>query len=681
MTHPKVVSLLLERTRAAPIPPLVNSLRQQSRRQLLGLLQRLLDCTDDALFEMADKSQNNLDHHLYFDSMRQIRLHRPAIEQCFVDEFNACFERLFAATDDAAEDADLESDDIQLLNNDELEISVAISGIVSKITSQFSLPIMELTKRLDHLAKHTTVSERRNPLGPQMVSEAFAAAIGCLDVDIRIRIILLKLFERTVMQNMGPVYDAVNQMLAQAGVLKDLRKPLARNRSPESHRGRAPSAPDHAGASARGAESESPTHAGGATGHNPGSSGQPMNGGAAAAGAGGDFGTIQMLLAGLRDAGHPPAPDTIIATPQLLRVLSAVQAEAGDQHQGVAQVPPLVDLHQVLATRASDLTGRAQNHLSRSDEDVVNFIGMLFDYILNDRNLAIPMKALIARLQIPIVKLAILDKAFFEQSSHPARQLLNELSSAGIGWSSANELKRDAVYDKVESIVIRVMNGFNENPQIFTQLLDELRAFRSQDSARSARIEQRVKETESGKARTLAAKQEVQQFINQRAAGLRLPRDIGRFLSDVWSRVLVYASLTEGQASPAWSALTSTLQDLLWSVQPLDDPQQMNLRDDSRDTLLQRLGAGMGVIQLGEREQDQWLESIRVQLEEVSQSDRSFLTDAGAGDLSDDYVEMEEIVLTAPGEFDAGYAGEPADASFVEQIQTLKEGSWVEFLD
>jgi hypothetical protein len=460
----KVVSLKPERQKLEPMPAIVNTIRQHSRRQLLSLLNKLLDCTDDALFEMADKSQNNIDHHLYFDSMRQIRLHRADIQKQFLDQINEAFEDIFASCGAAPGAEDPGATEIQMLDNDDLEISVAISGIVSKITSQFSLPIMELTKRLDYLAKHTSVRERRNPLGPQRLSEGFAAAIACLEVDIRIRIILLKLFERTVMQQMGPVYDEANRMLADAGVLKDLKRSMSRGRNPDA--GHGSPRPQHSVTPGGTGTTAAAILGAGARTADP-HAGAPERGGWRAGGDGGTgFSTIQSLLAHTRGPADAAVGDlgAVIATPALLNVLNAVQAESGRDGVRMDQVPPLVDLRQVLVSRAPDVTGEALNKLGRADEDVVNFIGLLFDYILNDRNLAIPMKALIARLQIPIVKLAIIDKSFFERSSHPARELLNELSSAGIGWSSAAELKRDAVYDKIESVVVRVLNGFSDNP-------------------------------------------------------------------------------------------------------------------------------------------------------------------------------------------------------------------------
>jgi len=712
VSNPKVVSLQPDRKPSSAIPPIVNSLRQQARKRLLALVKELLDCTDDALFEMADRSASNADHNLYFDSMRQIRLHRGDVQKRFVDELNLGFDQAFAgAGRDADSIDDVDADDISLVGNDDLEISVAISGIASKITSQFSLPIMELTKRLDHLAKHTTINERRNPLGPQALGEAFSRAIEDIDLDIKIRIILLKLFERMVMQRMGPVYEEANRALTDAGVLKDLRRALGKGRNPHAAQGPRPPA----SAGARGHQGAQPSGHGapGTSGYGPGAGqggygggtstgGGDHSGGYGAAGYGsgggsyggdggyaagdggfdgGGFGTIQNLLARMRGPesdGGAARQGGVIATPQLVDLLSAVQSESGQEPVSIEQMPSLVDLRQVVVTRAPDVTGEAMNHLGRADEDVVNFIGMLFDYILNDRNLAIPMKALIARLQIPVVKLAIIDKSFFDRSSHPARQLLNELSSAGIGWSSAAELKRDAVYDKIESIVVRVLNGFTENPEIFAELLEELRAFRTQDAARNARMEQRVRETETGKARTLSAKQDVQQVINQKACGMRLPREIGRFLSDVWSRVLVYAVLKDGDDGAAWNDLLSTLDDLLWAVQPLDDLEAVNRRDALTDALVYELEAGMALIQAPDSEIEHWRGVIRDQLEEVSRNDRAYLEDDEAPRQAEAFPEMEEIILAAPQEVTDSFEGEAPAPDFVEKINRLSEGTWVE---
>ena len=118
-----------------------------------------------------------------------------------------------------------------MVENDQLEMSVAVAGITSKITSQYSLLIMQLTRRMDHLADEgVEISERTNPMGPECLGQAFVAALDCADLDIKVSIILLKLFERFVMERLSAFYTEANQMLADAGVLPDLKNVMRRER-------------------------------------------------------------------------------------------------------------------------------------------------------------------------------------------------------------------------------------------------------------------------------------------------------------------------------------------------------------------------------------------------------------------------------------------------------------------
>jgi hypothetical protein len=288
------------------------------------------------------------------------------------------------------------------------------------------------------------------------------------------------------------------------------------------------------------------------------------------------------------------------------------------------------------------------------------------------------MKALIGRLQLPIVRLAIIDRSFFGKSGHPARQLLNELSSAGIGWSSARELKRDALYNMVESVVLRVMNGFADDPGLFQELLDELRAFVRKDSKKRDQVEQRVKDNEKGRARTINAKQAVQTLINQKASGMRLPAEVGRFVSDTWSKVLVYTCVKHGDRSPEWHAQIQTLDDLLWCLQPLDNQEDLELRDDKVPGLLDALKAGMMDIQLPETEIVKRVSEIESHLTSICSNDRAYLEEDEPAPTDESFEVMDEIVLTLPGEQLDGPTDIDVEPTYIEQVGKLREGSWVE---
>jgi len=678
------------------LPPILHSVRQTARRSLSALLSTLFNNADDVLFEMADRSRNDADQHMYFDSMREIRMHRKRIATEFGQKMYAAFDALYEkANEENAEPTDFETavDSMSLVKNDDLEISVAVAGIVSKVTSQFSLPVMQLTRRIDSLCPNRTVTERMNPLGPHQLGTAFVAATECLEIDIRVRIVLLKLFERFVMEHLGQAYEDANRVLAEAGVLPDLRNVLKK----EAGAQRAPTSratagqPGHTHGSQQG-------HAGAAGG----GSGGPMSGsgGAGLAMPSGsldsDFTVLQQLLASHPSGQHgsgsaygsggglggtavtgPIGP--VITTPQLMTVLSSVQSAASAEPIDIEQVPVAIDLRQLVLARAADVTGAAVGSMGRADEDTVNLVGMLFDYILNDRNLAIPMKALIGRLQIPMLKVAVLDKTFFNKTSHPARQLLNELSSAGIGWSSAAELKRDALYNKIESVVLRVLNNFSEDPEIFSTLVTELRQFVQQDHHRVQIVEQRVKEVEAGRAKTVSAKQTVERLVNQKASGLRLPPEIGRFISDLWSRVLVYLCVRHGDEGAEWSDAVQTFDDLLWSVQPLDALADIEERDRARPRLLDRIERGLEMVGSSGGEIEEALAMLEERLGDISSSDRAFLEEDRPHVEAPELPMMEEIVLTSPGEVEPADAPEP-EPEMVREINRLTEGVWVEIV-
>lgn len=660
MSQVKVVELKVEGDRIGTVPPAVHTVRQKTKKQLNELLQDLFNNADDALFEFADRSQSDVSQEMYFDSMRAVRLHRKTLVSTFMRAFADSFQTAFSDRADESEHApvDTDSDDYALLGQDELEMSVAVSGIVSKVTSQYSLAVMLLTKRLNSLTTSSSITERINPLGPYSLSTVFSEALAVLDVDIKIRIILMKLFERFVMEHLGPMYEAANEILASAGVLPNLDKNQLRETSSEP-----PAAP-----SATTEQDEPTTLQAANVAQQPSASSIGMS-------------TLQSLMAATRGAptysGNPRVSDSpIMVLPtmqpnELVGALSKIQSLVGSDHIDITHVPKLGDVGSLVLSQA----GGEEKSLGRADEDIVDFVGLLFDYILNDRNLAIPMKALIGRLQIPIVKLSIIDKSFFEKSGHPARMLLNELSSAGIGWSSARELKRDALYDKIESVVLRVLNEFADNPDIFSELLSGLRAFVSTDTRRSVLVEQRVKEAETGKAKTHDAKIQVQDLVNQKASGLRLPSEAGRFISQVWSRVLTFRMVKYDQSDAQWTDGVAILDRLLWALQPHAAAEDIDQRDTCVPNLIAGIRNGMDELAYPREEIDEFLSWLNDHLTNLSHNDRAYLEEDERPEMDIAEELVEEIILATPVPEVDEQSIEPATAA---QLKLITEGSWVE---
>ncbi|NWA82757.1 DUF1631 domain-containing protein [Pseudomonas sp. D2002] len=528
----------------ARLPVVLLQVRDKAAQQLQQGLQELFDNADDTLFEMADKARSNVDHHIFFEAMRDLRLKRKNFERVFMEQLFAAFANLGqAGRGDPHLVPVFSFDAAPGTSSDELEKAVALEAMLGRVRHRDGLALGQLTARLSVLLGKP-LDERDNPLGPALLCEFFLRAGRSLGVEIRVKLIMLKLFEKYVLSDADQLFGEANQLLVATGVLPELkavpsRRPGGRAAREQQHEGGSPSVD------------------------------QPLDETGQEA-----FAALQKLLAAVRgsvaptlEASAEPQP---IATRDLLRLLSHLQ-----QYVPEPEVEDDFDLRNQLGqllTRVSVKSGKSRV-VEEADEDVINLIALLFEFILNDRTVPAAFKGLIARLQIPMLKVAVLDKSFFSRTSHPARRLLNEIASAAMGWSPHADYQHDGLYLQIEQVVQCLLNDFVEDPAIFSQLLAQFTAFTSDERRRSELLEQHTREAEEGRVRTQAARERVAGLLNRRLLGKVLPQSVVQFLQQAWSQVLLLASLKHDEQSVQWQAAVRTMDELIWSVGLQKDTQ------------------------------------------------------------------------------------------------------------
>lgn len=523
----------------ARLPVILLQVRDKAAQQLRHGLQELFDNADDTLFEMADRARNDVEQNIFFEAMRDLRLKRKNIERGFLEQFFEAFVALiqYDAVQQTLPDALMFEESAP--RTDDMERSVAVETMVGRVLKRDGFALDQLTARLNALlGKH--IDDQHNPLGPAMLCEFFLQAGRNLGVEIKVKLILLKLFERYVLADIEQLYAEANQLLIATGVLPELKPAPARR------------ALERAAASISSEEGDEPA---------------PADEGVQEV-----FAALQELLLHVRGSVAPTLEPSVatqpISTRDLLRLLSHLQ-----QYVPALAAQDDFDLRnqlEQLLTRVSVRSGKSRI-VDGADEDVINLIAMVFECILEDRNLPDSLKALIARLQIPMLKVAVLDKSFFSRSSHPARRLLNEIADAAMGWGDCTGEARDSLYLRIEQVVQRLLSEFVDDPAIFSELLADFLAFTSDERRRSELLEQRLRDAEEGRAKTELARQRVEQAVNQALLGKVLPPSVVTFVGDAWSKVLLLTCLKHGDQSAEWQADVQTLEQLIWSVQRHDE--------------------------------------------------------------------------------------------------------------
>ncbi|WP_249671638.1 DUF1631 domain-containing protein [Pseudomonas abieticivorans] len=642
-------------TPLARLPVVLLQLRDKAAQQLKQGLQALFDNADDTLFEMADRAQNNVDQNTFFEAMRDLRLKRKSIERGFLEKFYEAFVAIgqYDVSEPAVAVA-VSYDKLALVPNDELERTVALDAMVAKVISRDGFALGQLTTRLNVLVTKR-LDDASNPLGPAMLCDYFLQAGRNLGVEIKVKLIILKLFEKYVLANTELLYAEANQLLIATGVLPELKAAPAR-RASDHTRERPRSTP------------ASPAHA----------VSPPLDDGVAEV-----FSALQDLLHQMRGSVAPRLESSVpvqpISTSDLMRLLSHLQQYVPNSQAAQDDYDLRHQLEQLL-TRVSVKSGKSRV-VGVVDEDVINLIAMLFEFILDDRNLPDSLKALIGRLQIPMLKVAVLDKSFFSRGSHPARRLLNEIASAAMGWGNRDDYQRDSLYMRVEQIVQRLLNDFVDDPALFSELLVDFLAFSNDERRRAELLEQRTRDAEEGRAKAELARLRVQQELNQRMLGKVLPEVVVRLLEEAWSKVLLLLWLKHGDHSAEWQSGLDTMDELIWSVEPHDGSEARMRLLELVPGLLKALREGLTSSAFDPFATSEFFSQLEALHVQACQRDLQQPTRVEEGGGTPAMVAVvEEIILGEPGERPTADAQVrlPDDDAGLLLVDTLRPGSWVE---
>ena len=686
---------------------LLKLVRGISLKRINALVGTLFENVDDALFDLAERAGSNAIQTEYFDGMREVRKKRQLVERLFQEQATRAFGdfadgKLKPAK---AEPASQGSAGLSLVDDVELEESLAVSSMVAKTEGRLSRPLYQVNQRLAVIVGGGRVDDGNNPIGPAVLGNAFRFAIREFDVNVQVKLIIYKLFDRYVMAGLEPVYDEVNIELIRAGVLPQVRHVLPHGQRPPAASG---------GTGHQGLQEVAGRQGDAATGgsYYGTSVGQQLQSEI--------YQTLRSLLAS-RHAGQPGMPgggddgaqgmpglgptDLLSALTILQNQAMAMQAahagSAADATQAVQQIKREL-LEQV--SRLSD--DARERRVSTADEDTIDLVGMLFEYILQDRNLPAQMQALFGRLQIPYLKVAILDKHLFAQKSHPARRLLDALAEAGKSWSEESD-RDHRLYDRIKASVETVLRDFDDDVGVFERERDSFDDFIDQHRRRAELTEQRAAEAARGREKLQEARRTAAREILRRIDERDLPPVVHTVLSRPWANYLVLTLLRQGEGSDEWRNALRFADEFVWSAQPkTSESDHARLR-----ALLPQLEKALrhGLATVAYHESD-----VRQLMQELSQFYKRVLdgqkietrtakeviagnvapgaapvqpsaagTDGDAPAAAATRSPVEEIVMSSDAERpDPEAPVETAeDAEYLQEVRELKVGTWIEFVD
>ena len=675
------------------IQPRFGELAQSCRKLVMNHLAEHLGGVftqvDDTLFTLADKAESNQLQSLFFDNMREIRKQRPQIERSYHQQIARNFSDFFSGQLKPPTSAEaVDAEQLVLVQNEDYEESLQIINMVSRMKAHCAQPLFALEQRLAQLSNGQKLDEDNNPFGPQMIAQAFRLALAPCPFPLRIKIVLYTLFDTQVMDSLEGLYAALNQRLIEAGVLPELKYSAQRQASPA--RKAAPAPPSHAVSGAiPQPPSTQPSPPAQATAPMP-----PYRGEVPPSDPVELLGSLAALLGEFRqrdrDASLPDGTRSMASlTPrnatrtysarELLDALNRMQRQSAQElAQQLHQPQPVDDLKEALQQQlqAHSLLP-AEHRVADPEADVIDLVGMLFDFILDDDNLPDSCKTTLSHLHTPYLKVALQDKALFTQHHHPARRLLNAMAQAGVLYGGENE--ESGLQAKMQWVVERVVHDFAADLQLFDSLLDEFNAYVATLRHKVELRERRAVQAAKGRDKLLGARQRALAVIAACLKNRALPNIIHNFLELTWADALVFVWLRHGENSHEWRRACEVAEQLAWSGTPLDEAGRERLQA-LRIALLDDLRKGLellgGYHEDGIRRLLQDLvacqHAVQGKQPQVAERLKPAQVESQLGTLLG-----EDGALASPAARDTGLS--PRAQALAKELQQLEFGTWFAF--
>lgn len=460
--------------------------------------------------------------------------------------------------------------ELSVVDKGEFEDWLTIRVMVTKADTQYRGELLQLKLRLDKLGV-ANATGHHNPLGPALVCEAFHAGLSHLKASREVEKVCLKVFEQAVLQQLGPLYQELNNILIRHGVLPDLdlSKYLSERTITTDEREKpAPTAPAAAPRSAADKPAPPPETAGAAAGRDrrpsAGRAPQEFRGYAHAAQTASAtvrnlIGTLASSRAARGDLEPPAFAPTArpLSAGELHRELQQLQVETADAAAGQ---PSLRERVVERVKHGGDLA------LNEEQQGTLDVVDRFFRSVVESPKLSEYAQSRMRQLEVPVLKIVMRDPAFFDDQSSPVRGVMNRLAQLGVKGGRINPV----VQRRIDELIHRITTDFEQDTGVFDATLKELNTLIDRQNLVYRRNVERVTAAAEGAQKVAESKAAVAEVLNRKLAGRRVPRALLSLLDGGWRDLLSLTWIRQGQDSPLWQDYLSVIDSLLAFA---DDPK------------------------------------------------------------------------------------------------------------
>ena len=237
------------------------------------------------------------------------------------------------------------------------------------------------------------------------------------------------------------------------------------------------------------------------------------------------------------------------------------------------------------------------------DRQIIELVTRLFESLLADSQLPTPLRAVIARMQVAVLRVCLGEPATLDSYDHAVWRLLDRIGHTSLGYSRVEDPRLSAFVPFASAVAEEMAGASTPDSLLFRRGLNRVEGFLAEQLQEQLRAGHAAVAALELAERREVLQQHLTQRLTEQMAVARASPTIRRFVTGAWARVIAKQMLDHGEQSEPTIAALKTVDDLLWSVKIPDHPQSRQRLIALLPGLLQRIRAGMEAIALPAAEQ------------------------------------------------------------------------------
>jgi hypothetical protein len=367
------------------------------------------------------------------------------------------------------------------------------------------------------------------------------------------------------------------------------------------------------------------------------------------------------------DAGHgtggQPSPGLVEAvTAHATQVQTQVQARVNEGAMSAGDIVIFDDA--AVAQVALDLRSRTQDLKQKAatsnEKATIEIVALMFQSILSEERIPPAVRVWFARLQMPVLRVALAEPEFFGSLEHPARQLIDRMGSCVLGFDavaiSGSELEVEI------KRIVQVIEQYPETGRrVFQLVYDEFHKFLSRfltqkgPTQKLVSVAQQVEQKE-----TMAIQYTIE--LRKMLSDVPVREEIREFLFKVWAEVLAVAAVKNGPQNEETLALKRSASDLVWAASAKPNRNDRAKVIQELPDLLARLRRGMTLLGVQTGDQETHIKVIGDTLADAFMSKTEAIPHARIEEMTKRLANLEDFV----SDDDAGEL--PLDQESIEMM-------------